>query len=142
MRLKAALSSAFHYPQSWATELSGGFGSERAMLMFAAGTCEGGISSRFRAANFPCRRVDEQFIPDLKGVIETDDGPPSFCAYHGFGRPTPPGARQVVLSATHMTSAPAYAWLNDTVCVGAGEVRSTDGGGERRDKTSSSTSRP
>lgn len=135
MRLKPLYRVRFHYPESWAAELSGKYGSERALLMFAAGTCEGGISGRFRGANFPRRRVDEQFLPDLKGVIEADDGATILCEYRGFGRPQPAGARQVVLSATHSTSAAGYAWLNDTVCVGSGEVRSSDAGAERRDNT-------
>ena len=69
---------------------------------------------------------DETFVPDFQGVIETDDGAVVFFDWHGYGRAYPQNARQIVLSATHLSDDDRYRWLNDVVCVGTGEVRPTE----------------
>ena len=42
---------------------------------------------------------------------------------HGYGRPYPPGRRQIVGAIFHLSDAEQYRRLNDTVCVCIGEVR-------------------
>ena len=135
MRVAPLYRLSFRYAESWHVDLVDELGRERHMFLLAEGTCEGRIAGSFRGANFPRRRVDKQFLPDFKGAITTADGATILCDYRGFGRPEPAGRRQIVLSATHLSDHERFRWLNDVVCVGAGEVRIDDGGSEHRDNT-------
>ena len=56
-------------------------------------------------------------------MIETDDGATVFVEVRGYGRAYPPGRRQIVASATHLSDDDRYRRLNDVVCVCVGEVR-------------------
>ena len=93
-------------------------------FFLAQGRCEGRISGRFRGANHPNRRGDGTFLPDFQGVIETDDGAELLFDYRGYGRAYPVGRRQIVATGTHLSEDERYRWLNDSLCVGVGEVRS------------------
>lgn len=44
--------------------------------------------------------------------------------YKGYGRAYPKGRRQVVGAARHLSDHEKYRWLNDSICVISGEVRS------------------
>jgi hypothetical protein len=68
------------------------------------------------------------FLPDFQGVIETDDGAEVLFDYRGYGRAYPAGRRQIVTSATHVSKDERYRWLNDSLRVGVGEVRSQEDG--------------
>jgi hypothetical protein len=68
------------------------------------------------------------FLPDFQGVIETDDGAEVLFDYRGHGRAYPAGRRQIVTSATHVSEDERYRWLNDSLSVGVGEVRSQEDG--------------
>jgi hypothetical protein len=121
MRLEPLYRVRFTYPEGWAVELEGGW---QQHLFLAEGRCEGVISGRFRGANFPQRRTPEgPFCPDFRAVIETDDGAIVFVEVRGYGRAYPPGRRQIVASATHLSDDDRYRRLNDVVCVCVGEVR-------------------
>ena len=61
-------------------------------------------------------------MPDIQGVIETDDGAVIYFDHRGYGRTYPQDRRQIIASGTHLSDAEQYAWLNDTVAVGVGEV--------------------
>jgi hypothetical protein len=61
---------------------------------------------------------------DFQGFIETDDGATVIFDYKGYGRAYPKGRRQVVGAARHLSDHESYRWLNDSICVIAGEVRS------------------
>ena len=135
MRLAPLYRVRFTYKQSWGVDIEGELGQERTLFLLAEGTCEGRIAGAFHAANSPRRRVDRQFLPDLHGAIQTGDGATILCEYHGFGRPNPPGRRQVVLSATHLSDHEKYRWLNDVICVGTGEVRTEENASEHRGNT-------
>jgi hypothetical protein len=117
----------FAYPEEWSAELTGPDGTESAWFFFAEGTAEGKVSGRFRGANHPRRRTDHTFIPDFHGVIETDDGATILLDLGGHGRAYPVGRREIVGWATHLSSDPRYARLNDVVCICAGEVRAEEG---------------
>lgn len=93
-------------------------------FFLAQGRCEGRISGRFRGANHPNRRGDGTFLPDLQSVIETDDGAELLFDYRGYGRAYPVGRRQIVATGTHLSEDERYRWLNDSLSVGVGEVRS------------------
>ena len=56
-------------------------------------------------------------------MIETTDGAVIFFDYSGYGRAYPPGRRQIVVSATHLSDHEIYRWLNDSLAIGVGEVR-------------------
>ena len=124
MRLEPLYRVRFSYPEGWSVGLEGGWEQH---LMFAEGRCEGSVSGLFRGANFPRRRTGQgPFVPDLRAVIETDDGASIMVELHGYGRAYPPGRRQVVGSVLHLSDDDWYSRLNDVVCVCAGEVRTTD----------------
>jgi hypothetical protein len=118
----------FRYPHGWSVELAENGNAEAQYFFLAEGTCEGRLEGRFRGANHPRRRGDGTFLPDFQGIIETEDGAVVYFDYQGYGRAYPVGRRQIVSSATHLSSDERYRWLNDAVCVGTGEVRSLDGG--------------
>jgi len=108
--------------------LAGPDSNEAKAFFLAEGRCEGRISGRFWGANHPYRRGDGTFMPDFQGVIETDDGAEVLFDYRGYGRAYPVGRRQIVTSATHLSDDERYRWLNDSLSVGVGEVRSQENG--------------
>jgi hypothetical protein len=121
MRLEPLYRVRFAYPEGWSVELEGGWEQH---LYLAEGRCEGGISGRFRGANFPQRRTaDGPFCPDIRAVIETDDGATVMVESQGYGRAYPAGRRQIVATVLHLSDDDRYRRLNDVVCVCTGEVR-------------------
>jgi len=80
--------------------------------------------------NHPRSRTDGTFTPNFHGVIETEDGATILFDHQGYGRAYPLSNRQIVATGTHLSSDERYKWLNDVVCVGTGEVRSTSNGPE------------
>ncbi|WP_426564106.1 hypothetical protein ACPPVT_22000 [Angustibacter sp. McL0619] len=121
MRLEPLYRLRFTYPQGWSVALDGGWEQH---LYLAEGLCEGLINGRFRGANYPQRRTPQgSFCPDLRGVIETDDGDTILLELHGYGRPYPPGRRQIVGFVSHLCDNERYRRLNDSVCACVGEVR-------------------
>lgn len=126
MQLKPLYSVRFRYPADWAVELTGPAGKEEQHFYLAEGKCTGRLAGRFRGANHPRRRTDLTYTPDFQGVIETEDGAVIMFDYQGYGRAYPVGRRQIVIAATHIASDEKYRWLNDVICVGAGEVRVPD----------------
>jgi hypothetical protein len=114
----------FRYPEEWGVSIDTATDSLAGHYFFLAeGRCDGVVSGRFRAANHPRRRADGTYLPDLHGVIETDDGATPVLDMHGYGRAYPIGARQVVVAVTHVSDHPTYRRLNDSLAVGCGEVR-------------------
>jgi hypothetical protein len=118
----------FTYPQGWSVELHGEHGSEWRDLYIAEGTCTGRVPGRMHGANHPRRRVDGTCCPNFQGVIETADGAEVMFDWRGYGRAYPAGRRQIVVSGTHLSEDERYQWLNDSLCVGTGEVRSRPDG--------------
>jgi hypothetical protein len=102
----------------------------RPLLLLAEGQAEGGISGRLHAANHPDRRSGGTFLPDLHGVIETDDMAEILLDPGGYGRAYPVGRRQIVGWITHTSDDERYARVNDVVCVATGEVRAGHRGGD------------
>jgi uncharacterized protein DUF3237 len=119
----------FEYPRGWEIALAGPGSPESQHFYLAEGSCEGRIRGALVGANHPRRRGDRTFEPDFQGIIETEDGAKIFFEYRGYGRAYPEGRRQIVASATHLSDDPRYAWLNDGLAVGTGEVRSREGAG-------------
>jgi uncharacterized protein DUF3237 len=119
MRLEPLYRVRFTTPERWSVELSGESGSEAQSFLVAEGRCEGGISGRFRAANFPRTRVDGTLLPDFRGAVETDDGAALLFTLRGYFRPA---TGSLVGSMTHVTDDDRYTRLNDAVCAVTGEV--------------------
>jgi Protein of unknown function (DUF3237) len=119
MRFEPLYQVRFTTPERWSVELSGKGGSEAQSFLIAEGRCEGSISGRFRAANFPRTRVDGTLLPDFRGVVQTDDGAALLFTLRGYFRPATGG---LVGSMTHVTDDERYARLNDVVCAVTGEV--------------------
>src|SRR3954471_9304361 len=126
MRLAPLYRIRFGYTEEWAVALEGGWEQH---LMLAEGRCEGGISGRFRGANFPQRRTASgPYLPDFRAVIETDDGATIMFEWHGYGRAYPAGRRQIVGLVFHLSEDERYRRLNDVVCACVGEVRAREDG--------------
>jgi hypothetical protein len=80
------------------------------------------LSGTVRWVNHPHRRSDATLLPDLHGVITTDDGASVFVTMEG-GRaifPTPKG--NLLVTTTFEAEAEAYRWLNTTYCVLEGVI--------------------
>ncbi len=136
MQLRPLYRLKFDYPEGWSADLTGEAGKEVELFLLATGTAEGRISGRFRGANAPRRRADLTFETRFRGVIVTSDGAEVVLEYGGYGRASrepyksqSPNVRQWVATARHWCEDPRYTWLNDSVCVGAGEVRAKPDGG-------------
>ncbi|WP_438854527.1 hypothetical protein [Agromyces sp. M3QZ16-3] len=126
MRLEHLYRLRFVYPEGWSVELEGGW---QQHFYLAEGSCEGAITGRFRASNSPLRRTDEgPFQPEMRGVIEADDGATIMFESRGYGRAQPVGRRQIVGTVLHLSDDAGYRRLNDVVCVCVGEVRSSEDG--------------
>jgi hypothetical protein len=128
VRLEPLYRVQFSYTAGWGADLAGPENPEGRFFFLAEGRSEGRISGQFRGANHPHPRSDGTFQPDFQGVIETDDGAEVLFDYRGYGRAYPIGRRQIVVSATHLSEDERYHWLNDSLSVGVGEVRSQEDG--------------
>ena len=115
----------FTYPEGWSVLLATSDSTESQHFFIAEGRCEGRVQGRLRASNHPRRRGDGTFEPNFQGVIETDDGATIYHDCRGYGRAYPIGRRQIVVSALHLSDDNRYKWLNDSLAVGAGEVRAS-----------------
>lgn len=121
MRLEPLYRMVFDYDEGWTVQPGGGdLGGD--YLLMASGRCEGTINGTLRGANHPHRRADGTFCPDFHGVITTGDEATLLFHLVGYGRTYPEDARQIVCSVTHVAEDDRFSRLNDTVCVGTGEV--------------------
>ena len=130
MQLEPFYRVTFTTPESWNVTREGGSGTEGQSFLIAEGRAEGGLSARYRAANFPRRRVDGALEPEFRGVLETDDGATILFHWEGLARLTDSGMRQLLGVAQHTSDDERYRWLNDRVFAVEGEVRprSSDSG--------------
>lgn len=130
MRLEPIYRVAFTTPEAWSAELTGDAGTEGRSFLIAEGRASGRLSARYRAANFPRRRVDGALVPEFRGVLETDDGATILFEWQGLAPLDDGGMRRLLGSVTHTTSDERYAWLNDRVGAVEGEVRPAGDGFE------------
>jgi hypothetical protein len=97
--------------------------------LLAEGRSTGRLSARYRAVNFPRKRVDAALVPEFRGVLKTD-GAVILFEWQGPAVLTDSGMRRLFGSLVHTTDDPRYRWLNDRVCTVEGEVPPrTDGAG-------------
>jgi Protein of unknown function (DUF3237) len=123
MQLDPFYRVTFTTPESWSVTREGTEGTEGQSFLIAEGRAEGGLSARYRAANFPRRRVDGALEPAFRGVLQTDDGASILFRWDGLARLTPSGMRQLLGTMYHVSDDERYRWLNDRVCAVEGEVR-------------------
>jgi uncharacterized protein DUF3237 len=129
VRLEPLYRVTFTTPEAWSAELEGDAGTEGRSFLIAEGRSTGRLSARYRAANFPRRRVDGALVPEFRGVLETDDGATILFEWQGLAPVTSSGMRRLLGSVTHITGHERYRWLNDRVGAVNGEVRPREGGG-------------
>jgi hypothetical protein len=123
VRLEPLYRATFTTPEAWSVTLQASGGAEGQSFLIAEGRTEGRVTARYRAANYPRRRVDGALVPEFRGVLETDDGATIVFSWSGLATLTETGMRRLAGSMTHLTDDDRYAWLNDTLCVLTGEVR-------------------
>jgi hypothetical protein len=123
MRLEPLYRLTFRYTEEWGVAIGDDTSPAGVYFFIAEGRCSGNVVGRFRAANHPLRRADATFLPDMQGIIDTEDGATIVLDMRGYGRAYPLGARQVVVAVTHVSDHPQYTRLNDSMSVGCGEVR-------------------
>ena len=75
-------------------------------------------------ANFPRRREDGVWTPNLRGTITARDGSELLVSIHGQSvEEAAPGARRAILARVEVTTeAEPYRWLNTCFLVGEGEI--------------------
>jgi len=123
MQLESLYRVTFTTPESWSVTRSGTDGAEGQSFLIAEGRAEGRLSARYRAANYPRRRVDGALEPSFRGVLETDDGAAILFHWEGLARLTDSGMRQLLGTIQHVSEDGRYVWLNDRVCAVEGAVR-------------------
>jgi uncharacterized protein DUF3237 len=130
MRLEALYTVTFTTPEAWSVEVDTDAGIEGRGFLLAEGRSTGRLSARFRAANFPRKRVDGALVPEFRGALETNDGAAILFEWQGLAVLTDSGMRRLLGGLVHTTGDPRYRWLNDRACAVEGEVRPrTDGSG-------------
>ena len=88
------------------------------------GAISGGIEGTLRWANYPRRRQDGVWTPNLRGVITATDGNELLVSVHGQSvEELAVGSKRAILARVELTSeADPYRWLNTCFLVGEGEI--------------------
>jgi hypothetical protein len=75
-------------------------------------------------ANYPRRRQDGVWTPNLRGVITTPDGDELLLSIHGQSvQERAPGYRRAILARVELTTeAERYRWMNTCFFVAEGEI--------------------
>jgi PAS domain-containing protein len=123
MRLEALCSLAMQYVDaSWHRP----YGADGEGLGFGRGdgAVTGEIEGDLVWANYPRRRQDGVWTPNLRGMIRTRDGRELLVSIHGQSvEERAAGERRAILARVELTSdAEAYRWLNTCFIVGEGEI--------------------
>ena len=88
------------------------------------GAVSGEIEGELVWANYPRRRQDGVWTPNLRGKIAVPDGSELILSIHGQSvQESPPGDRRAILARVELTTeAEPYRWLNTCFLVGEGEI--------------------
>jgi hypothetical protein len=100
---------------------------EGAGFGWGEGTVTGDVlRGEVRWANYPRRREDGVWTPNLRGVIRTDDNAEILISLHGQSvqEASPTGVGRAILTRVELLSAvgATYGWLNTSFIVGEGEI--------------------
>ena len=126
MRLEPLFRLSMRYDTGTWHRPFGERGGEEEALGFGQGdgAVTGEIDGDVRWANFPRRRQDGVWTPNLRGVVETRDGRELLLSLHGQSvEELGPGERRAILARVEVaTEAEPYRWLNTCFVVGEGEI--------------------
>lgn len=88
------------------------------------GAVSGEIEGELFWANYPRRRQDGVWTPNLRGRITLRDGNELLLSIHGQSvQESGPGDRRAILARVELTTeAEPYRWLNTCFLVGEGEI--------------------
>lgn len=88
------------------------------------GAVTGELEGRMAWANYPRRREDGVWTPNLRGVLTLTGGEQVLVSMHGQSvLEDAPGDRRAILARVELTTdAPGYRWLNTCFVVGEGEI--------------------
>jgi hypothetical protein len=92
------------------------------------GAVSGEIEGELFWANFPRRRQDGVWTPNLRGRVTSRDGHELLISIHGQSvqETEPAGDRRAILARVELTTeAEPYRWLNTCFLVGEGEIDET-----------------
>jgi uncharacterized protein DUF3237 len=99
---------------------------EGAGFGWGVGTVTGDVvRGTVRWANYPRRREDGVWTPNLRGVIKTEDGAELLISLHGQSvqEDTTEGVRRAILTRVELIcDHESYRWLNTCFMVGEGEI--------------------
>ena len=111
--------SSWHRPYGDHGERGEGIGFGR-----GEGAVDGAIEGRIFWANYPRRRQDGVWTPNLRGVITTNDGSELLVSIHGQSvAEQAPGSRRAILARVELTTeAEPHRWLNTCFLIGEGEI--------------------
>lgn len=113
-------SGSWHRPYTQGSEPSAegiGFGQ-------GAGEVSGEVEGSLVWANFPRRRQDGVWTPNLRGCITTPHGEEILVSIHGQSiLEKEPGQRRAILARVELTTeSKRYNWLNTCFLIGEGEI--------------------
>lgn len=112
---ESALGEKFHLVRPYGTEEGWGYGE-------GEGSIKGGkLSGRIRWVSHPRHRGDGSVLPNLDGMIKTEDGAIVLFTLQGKTVWVKGMGRQL-LAAMFATEDRRYSWLNDSFCVLEGAV--------------------
>ena len=75
-----------------------------------------------RSVNHPHCRTDGVWLPNLHGVIQTEDGASILFSLQGRTKFRPGGQGNQILTAILQTGDERYEWVNDSICILEGVI--------------------
>ncbi len=106
----------FHLFRPYGNEAGGGWGR-------GTGTVTGErLSGTVQWSNHPTRRGDGNMLPNVRGVIATNDDAEVMIEMSGRTIFDSPNSGHQMLFTLFESENPLYAWLNDVVCVAEGRI--------------------
>jgi hypothetical protein len=127
MRLETFVNMDMRYSSgSWHRPYTKGAGPADEGIGFGQGEGElsGEIEGTMVWANFPRRRQDGVWTPNLRGRITTAQGEEILVSIHGQSiLEETPGQRRAILARVELTTeSERYRWLNTCFLIGEGEI--------------------
>jgi hypothetical protein len=126
MRLETLCTFSMRYVDASWHRPYGGDGDHEEALGFGHGdgAVSGEIEGKLVWANYPRRRQDGVWTPNLRGMITAPDGNELVLSIHGQSvEEHAPGRRRAILARIELTTqAEPYRWLNTCFLVGEGEI--------------------